>query len=156
MINVDVKTQTKEAVEGLVNLGVDLKTAMVSVLAALATIGRKRAQANMYGQLGMGARWLEKHIYGRRRSTTHAVVSAPRHIAEILEKGGTIKAKKAKYLTFKVNGEWKRMKSVTIPAKRWFTAATEGLEESGVYKQAIDKGVETAIKKYNRRTGASL
>lgn len=156
MINMDLKVQIADAKQGLLDLGVDLKTAITSILTALATAGRKQARANMYGRIGGGARWLERHIYGRRRSTTHSVVSAPRHIAEILEKGGTINARKKKYLMFEINGQWKKVKRVTIPAKKWFSAAMEGFEESNVYGAAIDKGVATAIRKFNKRTGASL
>lgn len=153
MIGMDLRVEIANAVDGLVDLGVNIKTAMVAVLGALATAGRNRARANMYGQLGGTARWLEKHIYGRRRSETHAVIAAPRHIAEILEKGGTIYARKHKYLTFKVNGEWKKMRSVKIPARHWFTEAMEGFEESGVYNAAIDKGVKKATDKFNANRG---
>ena len=157
MIDVTVRTEIDDAVNGLVDMGVDAKKAMRGILTQLAASGRKLVRANMYGS-GMGHvnGWLSRHVYGIRRSESHAVVAAPRYISEILERGGTIKTKKAKYLTFKVNGEWKKVKSVNIPAKKWFTSAIGNFEESGVFKAAIDKGIEKVIKKFNKERGVVL
>ncbi len=43
--------------------------------------------------------------------------------AQIQDQGGTIEAKNADYLTFKVNGQWVRVKKVTIPAHPYLTPA---------------------------------
>lgn len=48
--------------------------------------------------------------------------------ANVHDKGKTITAKKAPYLTFKVGGRWARKKSVTIPQRRfmfWHTHAVK-------------------------------
>ena len=41
--------------------------------------------------------------------------ASPREIAGYLEFGGTLRAKHRKYLTFQVNGNWVRVRSVSIP-----------------------------------------
>ncbi len=154
MIDMDLKVEIDDAVRGLVDMGVDAKKAMTGILNQLAQSGRNLARSNIYAS-GMGHvdGWLKRHIYGRRRSDSHAVVAAPRFMAEILERGGTITARKSKYLTFKVNGEWRKVKSVTIPPKKWFTSAMSGFEKSPVFSQAIDKGVEKIVKKFNKERG---
>jgi len=148
-MNLDV--QVKNAVNDLVDMGVEFKKAQRGIINALVLYGKKLTRANMYGS-GMGTvnGWLSRHVYGVRRSETHGVVAAPMFKAEILERGGIIKAKKEKYLTFKVNGEWKKVKSVKIPAKKWFTEATRGMESSDAYMAAINQGIDKVLKKYNK------
>jgi len=45
--------------------------------------------------------------------------------ARIHETGGTIRAKRAPYLTFKIKGQWVRVKSVVIKAKGYFSKGIE-------------------------------
>jgi hypothetical protein len=43
------------------------------------------------------------------------------YYARFVEKGANIKAKKAKYLTFKINGEWKKVASVQTRPRPFMT-----------------------------------
>lgn len=143
-----VEAQIGRAVDFLNTLGIEAKKAPRTILASLATAAKKRVQARMGSHLRERTGWLRKHLYGRARSSTHYVVAAPRHIAEILEKGGTIRAKKGRFLTFRGDdGSYHRMRSVTIPARHWFTQSIEGFEGSAEVGQAIDKALAKIIRK---------
>jgi hypothetical protein len=39
-------------------------------------------------------------------------------------------------------------KTVTIPARHWFTKSIAGFEDSPEYAAAVDKGLNRAIKKF--------
>jgi hypothetical protein len=134
----------------LLRLGKDLAEAGKYILQALATAAKKRVQRNMGGYLGAGSGWLNRHVYGVRRSPTHFVVAAPRHIAEPLERGAVIFPKKGKLLAIggrqgDVSGYAKK---VVIPAKHWFTKSYDGFEDSDDYKEGVDKGIARAVKKF--------
>jgi hypothetical protein len=47
------------------------------------------------------------------------------HYARFVEKGADIKAKKGKYLTFKINGEWKKVPSVKVRPRPFMTPVFE-------------------------------
>ncbi len=149
MIDIQITAGVGGAIDALLDLGVGLKEAARGMLNAAAIGARKRVQSRMNNYIGAGNGWLKRHVYSRRRSETHFVVAAPRFIAEILDRGGVINAKKRKYLTFKVNGEWRRAKSVTIPARRWFTNSIEGYDNSPEFQAALDKGTAKVLKKFN-------
>lgn len=135
----------------LVRMGADFDKALGPILSVLATAAKKRVQSRMGAYITQRTGWLRRHVYGVRRSPTHYVVAAPRHITEPLERGAVIHAKNAKYLSF--NGV--RVKSVTIPARHWFTRAYDGFEESQEYQQAVDKGIQKVLKKYNLDDGGT-
>jgi hypothetical protein len=150
MIDIKVTASMGGAIDALTDLGVDLKSAIKEILNALAAGAKKRVQSRMGGYIGNGNGWLKRHVYARRRSETHFVVAAPRFIAEILDRGGTINARRKPYLSFKLpDGTWRKAKSVTIPARKWFTNSIAGYEESPEFTAALDKGTAKAIKKFN-------
>ena len=144
MIEMKIESPVEVNVWRLRQLGKDLGDVRKPILAALATAAKKWVQTRMGAYLGQRTGWLKRHVYGIRRSEEHYVVAAPRHIAEPLERGATIRPKKAKYLSF--GGI--RAKSVTIPARRWFTRSYEGFEGSDQYEKAIDKAVQKAIDRF--------
>jgi hypothetical protein len=69
--------------------------------------------------------------------------------ASFLENGTTINAKDGKYLTFKVNGEWKKVKSVTAPSRPFMKPVFEsyfgGSGEKA--KKLMDKKLQSEIEK---------
>lgn len=141
----------------LLRLGKELKDAIRPILASLASAGKRQVQRNMIAYLGRRTGWLRKHVYGVRRSDSLYVVAAPRHIAEPLERGATIVPKKGKYLTFKLpDGSWIKAKSVTIPARHWFTKSIAGFEDSPEYITAIDKGIAKAVRKFGQSAVTTL
>jgi hypothetical protein len=151
MIKMDIKADVQEAAAALQALGVAVGGPGIGkkILRALATAGKKWIKKRMDGFMHMRSGELKKAVYGFTRSDTHAVVASGRgYYAEILERGGTIKAKKGKYLTFRGDdGEWHRMKSVAIPPKKWFSKSIAGFEESSEYLPTVDKVIGKAIKK---------
>ena len=69
------------------------------------------------------------------------------YYAGFLEKGAHIEAKKAKYLVFKINGEWKRVKSSTIPARpfiapavaEWWQSSKSVEKQEAVLQKELEK-----------------
>jgi hypothetical protein len=150
VIKIDAKLDITNAKAALNELGVEVGKSARMILAALAMAAKKRVQQGIYSALRMRTGWLRKHTYARRRSATHYTVAAPTYIAEILEKGGTIRPKKGKFLTFRGDdGQFRRMKQVTIPARRWFSRAIAGFEDSPEYQAAVQKGMDRAVRKFN-------
>jgi hypothetical protein len=72
--------------------------------------------------------------------------------ARMVEKDRNIKPKKAKYLTFKINGEWKKVSSVHIKGRPFMTPVYEdyfGSENGKGYKalaEALRKKMESYLK----------
>jgi len=148
MINIKLSAEIKEPVLLLTKLGVDMQSAVKAIVAALATAGKTWVQKRMGASIGTRTGWLRRHVYGRRRSDFHAVIAAPRHIAEPLERGTTINARKKKMLRFVgSDGLWKSKKTVQIPARHFFTRAYEGFEGSPEYEAGIDKGINRVLKR---------
>lgn len=148
MIHVSVKAEVQEVVKGLEELGLELRGISRKILRALATLTKKRVKKRMGAFVRDRTGMLRANVYGRARSATHAVVAAgyPR-VSETLERGGTIVPRKGKYLTFLTDSGWKRMHSVTIPPKRFFSQSAAGFESDPEYQSTIDKVVGKAIQK---------
>jgi hypothetical protein len=132
---------------------VEIAISIRYILNTIATAGKNWVKRRMIG-ITQRTGWLKKHVYGYRRSNTHLVIAAPRHVSETLERGAVIKHRRITYkrhhLHFKgPDGRWTKAKTVTIPAKRWFTRSIEGFDGSAEYKAAIDKGLDKAMKKFN-------
>jgi len=155
VIQIDAKVDVHGAVDALVELGVDAGKAARGVLGAIAKAVQKRVRNRMGAYLGHHTGWLKRHVYQFRRSEAHYVVAAPQYKAEILETGGTINTKKKKYLTFKVNGEWRKAKSVTITPRHWFSNSLNGYENEPEYQLAIEKAINKITDKFNRDRGVS-
>lgn len=97
-----------------------------------------------YGDTGRG---LKGSLYFKPRQQGGVVTTALGYYGEILEKGGVINAKGNNWLTFRTDSGWKRMKSVTMPAKRWFSGSQAGFEGSPQQRLAIEGPLATAIKR---------
>ena len=70
--------------------------------------------------------------------------------SRMVEKDRTIKPKKAKYLTFKINGEWKKVSSFNVKGKPYMTPVYneywEGSNAKGYQELAI--ALEKKLKEY--------
>ena len=161
MIGMDIRGDIADARKGLDNLGVEMKAMTRSLLSALANEGKKwirkrmknylnfskgsaKAEMGLHRQTGQLLRGLKTTVKGNYAT----IAGNPARIGEILERGGTITAKKKGYLTFEgSDGSWKRMHSVTIPAKHWFSRSADGFEGSAEAAKAIDKGIARALKR---------
>ncbi len=65
--------------------------------------------------------------------------------APVQELGAVIRAKKAEYLTFKIDGQWRRKKEVTIPARPYIRPTVEE-NLTGVEKFLVDAVLEKMMK----------
>jgi hypothetical protein len=74
--------------------------------------------------------------------TTRKTLTKPNvYYARFVEKERNIQPKKAKYLTFKINGEWKKVSSVRVPGRPFMTPVYEdyfGNENGKGYKALAD------------------
>ena len=55
-----------------------------------------------------------------RITSSYAIVSTNKIYAKIQQFGGTIKPVRKKYLAFKINGQWRKSKEVTIHPRPYF------------------------------------
>ena len=148
MITIDVKADIQEVQTGLKELGLELRGIGRKILRALATMTKKRIKKRMGLYIRERTGQLKGAVYGFARSPEHAVVATGRgYVAETLERGEEIKPKKAGMLSFYGNSGWRRMHSVTIPARRWFQQSSAGFEDDPEYQSTMDKVVGKAIKK---------
>jgi hypothetical protein len=73
------------------------------------------------------------------------------YYARFVEKGANIRAKKGKYLTFKINGEWKKVPSVRVRPRPFMTPVFdeywEGLNAKGyrALSEALQKKMEAYL-----------
>lgn len=148
MIAVSIKTEVAEVKAGLEEIGLETKWIGKKILRALATLTKKRVKKRMGVYVRERTGMLKANIYGLARSPTHAVVAAGyARVSEPLERGATIVPKKGNFLTFRGDGGWVRVRSVTIPATRFFTRSVDGFESDPEYQLTIDKIVGKMIKK---------
>lgn len=65
----------------------------------------------------------------------------------IQELGGTIRPVHGQYLKFQIDGEWRQVKQVTIPARPYLRpAAEEHIDQiSEVMREAIADGIDNAV-----------
>ena len=149
MISLDIRSEAGEVAAAMKELGVAMPVAVKRLLRALATAAKKRVKRNMGKYLHNRTGDLKAAIYGFRRSEGHAVVAAGQVFrSEILERGGVIKPKKGKYLTFRGDdGSWHKAKMVTIPARRFFSRSIDGFESDPEFLGTADKIIAKEIRK---------
>jgi hypothetical protein len=71
------------------------------------------------------------------------------YYARFVEKGRHIKPKKGKYLTFKINGEWKKVESVNIGPRPFMTPVYEEYwEENGKGYRALADALRKKMESY--------
>lgn len=144
--------------QDLLRMGADFDKAFTSILQSVATGAKKWVRSRMGSYIRIRTGWLQEHVYAYYRSSSHFVVAAPRHIAEALERGATIKPKastRKKTLAWSDLGGYVRKHEVTIPPKHWFTRSLNGYDQSAEYQQAVDKGIKKVLKKYNLDDGGT-
>lgn len=69
-----------------------------------------------------------KSIVKRSGTTISGRVGSPVVYAAIHEYGGIIKPKKAKYLSFQIDGTWIRTKKVTMPKREWLSKSLRDVQ----------------------------
>lgn len=82
-------------------------------------------------------------------SNTHAANGVMYGFA--LAKGVTITARKANYLTFKIDDKWIKAKSVRLLPRDWVSGPVESFIDSADYDNRIDMLIEREIKKLQKK-----
>lgn len=77
------------------------------------------------------------------------------YYAKFLEFSAEIHAKKGKYLTFKVNGQWKKVQSVTLPAKPFLGPAVKEVWNSAEAKRVQEQVLQKALDAYWKKQGTN-
>lgn len=73
--------------------------------------------------------------------------------SKFLEFGANITAKNGKYLTFKVNGEWKKVESVSLPAKPFLGPAVKEVWNSAEAKKIQEQVLQKVLDSYWKNKG---
>lgn len=69
----------------------------------------------------------------------------------VLANGADIKAKKKPYLTFQIDGKWKKMKEVRVPAKNFMEEPAEKYLKSTEMKMDVDYYLDKKIQDMERK-----
>lgn len=77
------------------------------------------------------------------------------YYAKFLEFSAEIHAKKGKYLTFKINGEWKKVESVSLPAKPFLGPAVKEVWNSAEAKRVQEQVLQKALDAYWKKQGTN-
>ena len=147
-MNMDVRVDIADAKAGLEAIGVESAKAVRPLLSSLANAGKKWVKARIYNSIHRMTGKLARDVKTTLKGNYATIAGNPARIGETLERGGTIRPTKRKYLTFRLaDGSFRRMHSVTIPARHHFTRAAQGFDDSSEYVAAIDKAVVRIIRK---------
>jgi hypothetical protein len=134
------------------SLGGIFKELMASVGKEMAAEARSRARfQNRSGKLFNSINFIATDDGGVL--TTRKSLNKPNvFYARFVEGGANIKAKRVKYLTFKINGEWKKVQSVNVRPRPFMVPTMEdffGSQNSKGYqllKEALNKKMEEYLK----------
>jgi hypothetical protein len=89
----------------------------------------------------------------KRESFVSYVMARTMHAA-VQEKGAAINPKNGKYLTYRINGEWRKSRGVTIPARPFLQPAVNEIYNSGKAKEIMQAALQKALDKYWEKQGA--
>jgi hypothetical protein len=144
----DVRVDIADAKMGLEAIGIESAKAVRPLLSAIANAGKKWIRGRFYLAIHRMTGKLARDVKTTLKGNYATIAGNPARINETLESGGTLRPTKRKYLTFRLaDGSFRRMHSVTIPARHHFTRAAQGFDDSAEYVGAIDKAVARIIRK---------
>ncbi len=89
---------------------------------------------------------------GRMAIVSPSASSSGVRYGYVLAKGTTIVPKKAKTLTFQIDGKWIRKHSVTLPERDWVEKPARDYIDSPSYKAKLDTLVQREIDRAERRS----
>lgn len=152
MVNVDIRCDIQEVHSALKELGINLKNINRKILKRVTIKARSKARKAFTLNSKTGE--LKKSIYSSsRRNDVGFVGMMSKKLYRFIphEYGATLVPKKEKYLKFQINGEWKSVKSVHIPARPFLVGAIQGYVESNEFNDDIqivlDREVNKAMEK---------
>jgi hypothetical protein len=145
MLNMNVHFDSKPFEKQIERLGLSMPTIARRMMNRVSSEIKKEAKRNIHSRTGD----LKKSIRYNMNKDFTGIIKAQKYYSWWVENGAVIEPRKKKVLRFKINGEWKAAKAVTIPPRpflkpaidKYFGGAAEQANTlmDGVLQQAIDK-----------------
>lgn len=153
MIELEIQYDVNVIQDKLEALGIDLKNVNRKILKRITAKARSKIIAE-YRRNYHSKGGITKAVYASAKNNNAGfvgILSKKAYIYKLKETGGTIKVKRKKYLTFQINNQWVKVKSVSITANPFIKPAFGRYSRSGEYKQDIDLVVQRIIDKANKK-----
>lgn len=151
MVVVDVKHNFEEVSQSLAHLGAQTKYIKIDMLrktgrGALSFVkkGYKRYLRTPTGELYRAY----KATTVRKKGFTIVSAKKLNYRAAAHENGSTIKAKRYKYMTYRIGNRWVKSKSVTLPKAPFFSEGVAAYQSQQLQAD-IDSVLAKAIEKFN-------
>lgn len=150
---IDIHTDFEEVNELLSNMGKQGTAISKYVLRNIGRITRNKVKKSYKSYLQKDTGYLYKSIKSSQsKRGLYNVISAnskdPKtkvRYAYVLASGATIKPKNKKYLTFKVEDKWVKMKEVRIPSKNFMEEPANKYLKSTEMKMDMDKYLQKKL-----------
>ena len=157
MADFDIKLEEEHIAEKLEGTTLKIKSILKKCLSAANAQVLKEAKQNIKKNFSTQNNENDEHNppllkslkkwNTKRKDFSSYVASRSLHGA-VMEKGVDIRAKGDGWLTFKVNGEWKRVKAVSIPARPFLRPAVDAVYSTEKYKEIFNKIIDRELAKY--------
>jgi hypothetical protein len=150
---IDIRSDFSEVNEYLGELGKQGKNISKYILRNIGRITKNKVKKSYNSYLHKDTGYLYKSIKSTQsKRSLYNVVSAnardPKtkvRYGYVQSAGATIKPKNKPYLTFQINGKWKKMKEVRVPAKNFMEEPANKYLKSTAIKQDIDKYLQKKL-----------
>lgn len=157
---ISIETEISEALQVLEDLGARKHTVMRRVLSRIGTAAKNQVKKayKSYG-LSKGTGALYKSISKKVIRSGKAVIVEAKAQSEknqvfygyAIAKGAKITATNGAYLTFQIDGKWKKVHSVQLPARDFVATPVKRYLASPAFGQKLDQLVDREIKRMEKR-----
>lgn len=163
-----LSAQMDEAIHLFDNLKVNKNTYRKKILRAVGVAAyryvKREYSKSLKKRTGTLYKSVERHLIYKGRAV---VVTAPAATEKVDSKGKqvrygyvlaagvTLKPKKADWLTFQVDGKWKRMKEVVIPPRDWVETPVRHYLGTMEFREEFDKIVQKTLDTAERKVAKS-
>ena len=162
----EIHVDTKEVQKKLEGTTLKMNTIIVKMQHAVNRLAIKKAKSNFKAKFDAnnhGKAVLEektkkilssfKTVKNKRVKGATQVKNTAFH-AKFLELGAEIHAKNYKYLTFKVDDNWVKVESVSLPARPFLKPAVDEVWNSAEAKKKQEEVLQKELDKYWNKAGA--
>lgn len=144
-----LKTLSKAAATSIAKDAVDEGAAVIQFNAQLNALNvfSDRQRGQLRNSIRSESRIVGNGAEAEIGPNVEAEIGPPVIYGRIQELGGTIRPVHGQYLKFQIDGEWRQVKQVTIPARPYLRpAAEEHIDQiSEVMREAIADGIDNAV-----------
>lgn len=157
MADIDINLESQEIEERLKGTSLKVKSVLKKCLNAANAQVLKAARVNIKSIFSTHNNDNDEHNpplskslkkWNSKHKDFASYVAARSLHGAVMEKGVDIQAKGQGWLTFKVNGEWKKVKAVSIPARPFLRPAVDEIYSTGKYKGIFNKIIDRELAKY--------